>query len=65
MAQIHDPQHQPFAVSRKTAAELIDCHVDTIDNMVERGELERVKLTKRKVAITWRSLQKLVGEAAL
>ena len=53
-----------LAVSQKTAAELLDVCVDTIENMVERGDLERIRLTSRKYGITWRSLQRLVGEAA-
>ncbi len=59
-----DQQPQPFAVSRLTASKLYDCSLDTIDRMVARGELEKVRISTRKVAITWRSLQKLIGEVA-
>jgi hypothetical protein len=53
-----------LTVSQKRAAQILDVCVDTIENMVARGELERVRVTSRKYGITWRSLQKLVGEAA-
>ena len=53
-----------LAVSQKTAAEALDVCVDTIEAMVARGELERVKLTGRKYGVTWRSLvRKVHGEA--
>jgi len=53
---------EPFAVSRQTAARLLDCSTDHIDALIQRAQLERVKLGIRKVGITMRSLKRLVGE---
>jgi hypothetical protein len=54
---------KPYTYSRKRTAEVLDVHIDTVDNMVERGELERVQLTSRKCGITVRSIERLIGEA--
>ena len=56
------PTREPFAVSRQTAALLLDCSTDHIDVLTQRGQLERVQLGVRKVGITMRSLKRLVGE---
>jgi hypothetical protein len=55
----------PFIVSRHKTAKLIDCSVDHVDDLVERGELEKVPTGVRKVGITMRSIKRLVnaGEA--
>lgn len=53
---------EPLAVSRETAANLLDCSLDHIDVLSQRGQLERIKIGIRKVAITMRSLKRLVGE---
>ena len=63
MTELH-PRPKHLVVSQKTAAEALDVCVDTIENMVARGKLDRVKVTSRTYGITWRSLQKLVGEVA-
>ena len=65
-ADIQIPELPRLAVSQKTAAEMLDLCVDTIEAMAARGELERVRLTSRKYGITMRSLLKKVhgGEAA-
>jgi hypothetical protein len=55
---------EPFAVSRATAARLLDVSTDHIDVLIQRGHLERVMLGIRKVGITWKSLKRLVGEEA-
>ena len=59
-----DAQHKPqrLAVSQQTAAAMLDVCVDTLENMVARGELERSRITTRKYGITCRSLKKLIGE---
>jgi hypothetical protein len=57
-------QPQPFAVSRLTASKLFDCSLDTIDRLVARGVLEKVQVGPRKVAVTMRSLQKLLPGAS-
>jgi hypothetical protein len=54
----------PFAVSRRTAAKLYDCSIDHIDDLVDRGLLELIPLGKRRRAVTWRSLQKLIDREA-
>jgi hypothetical protein len=55
----------PLCVSRHKTAKLIDCSIDHVDDLVERGELEKVATGLRKVAITMRSIKRLVnaGEA--
>lgn len=64
MTHVSKQEFPPFAVSRQTAAKLYDCSVDHIDDLVDRGQLERIEIGKRRKAITWRSLQKLSGEDA-
>ena len=49
-----------LVVSQKTAAEMLDVCVDTIENLVKRGQLDRVRITGRKYGIPVSSLQKLV-----
>jgi hypothetical protein len=58
------PTIEPFAVSRQTAALLLDCSTDHIDVLTQLGHLDRVKLGIRKVGITMRSLKRLIGEVA-
>lgn len=53
-----------LTVSQQEAARLLGLCVDTIDAMAQRGELERVRLSQRKFGITWRSLERLVGQVA-
>jgi hypothetical protein len=58
-------QTPPFAVSRVTAAKLYgECSLDTIDRLVASGVLEKVQISPRRVAITWRSLAKLLPAQA-
>jgi hypothetical protein len=57
-------QQPPFAVSKNTAAKLFEVSLDTIERMVARGDLEKIQVSTRKVAITWRSLQKLLPSEA-
>jgi hypothetical protein len=58
-------QHsQRLVVSQKRAAQMLDVCVDTIEAMVERGDLERVRLSARKLGIKVSSITKLIGEAA-
>ena len=65
MTQLSSDNLPRLAVSQRTAAEALDVCVDTIENLVSRGQLERVKITGKKWGITWRSLERLVhGEAA-
>lgn len=45
-----------LAVTQKQAARALGVCVDTIETLVARGELERVRLTSRMWGITWRSL---------
>jgi transposase len=52
-----------LTVSQKTAAKMLDVCVDTVEAMVARGQLERVRLSERKYGIPMRSILKLIGEA--
>ena len=60
---LSDPNVQPLVVSLKRAAQVLDVSEDTVERLVERGDLRRVQLSARRVGITWHSLQKLIGEA--
>lgn len=60
MSESNSP-HEPLAVSRKTASELLDCSIDHVDDLVSRGQLELIHIGVRKVAVTWASLKALVG----
>ena len=51
---------QRLTVSRDHTAELLDCSPDHIDDLANRGQLERIKIGKRKVAITMRSIERLI-----
>jgi hypothetical protein len=54
-----------LVVAYKTAAKALDVCPDTIAAVVDRGELERVVLTKKKFGVTWRSVLRKAGiEAA-
>jgi len=65
MTQISENPDLPrLVVSQRTAAKALDVCTKTIENMVARGELERVNVTSRKYGITWRSLMKLAGVTA-
>ena len=50
-----------LVVSQREAARLLDCSIDLIETLSERGDLERVRLSERKLGITMRSLEKLAG----
>jgi hypothetical protein len=52
---------QPLVVSQQRAAVLLDVCVDTIEDMARRGDLERVRLSRRKYGITMRSVRKKAG----
>ena len=45
-----------LAVSRARAADLFDCSIDYIDDLLRSGQLERVQIGKRRLAVTWRSI---------
>lgn len=45
-------------VSRGEAAQLLDCHVQTIDRLVREGQLSRIG-TGRYARITMRSISRL------
>ena len=53
-----------LAISRNEAARQLDVSLDTIDRMVARGELEKIQVSTRKVAITTRSLLRLLPSEA-
>jgi hypothetical protein len=57
----HDPRR--LAVSRAQAAEALGCSVQHIDDLCTAGRLKKVKIGNQRVAITWASLTKFVGEA--
>ena len=61
----HVPQDLPrVALSRRKTAATLDCSIDHVDDLVNQGLLEKVQIGPRRVAINWRSILKLVGEAA-
>jgi transposase len=64
MTQISEEELPPFAVSRRTAAKLFDVSIDHVDDLIRRGDLEAVCLGKRRKAVTWRSMQKLLETGA-
>ena len=56
---------KPLTVSRQRAAvELGDCSLDTVDRLVLAGKLEKAQVGRRKVAIKYQSILKLIGEDA-
>ena len=59
---------QPLVVSKKDAAKMIGVSDDTIDRLVDQGDLDRVQLSTRRVGITYKSLRALaelgVGRSA-
>jgi hypothetical protein len=55
----------PVCVSRRQAAHLLSVSTDHVDVLLRKRTLERVQIGERKIAITTRSIDKLVhGEAA-
>ncbi len=54
------PEQPQFAVSKRKAAEALDVSIDTIKRKVSCGELEQIQIGPRRVAITMRSLLKLL-----
>jgi excisionase family DNA binding protein len=62
---LQTPELSPrLAVSRNEAAVQLGCSLRHIDYLIAQGKLKRVQIGVRKVAVTWPSLLKLVGEAA-
>ena len=59
-----DIQTDRLVVSRRSAAEQLDCSEDTIDRLAARGELDLVRFSPRRVGITVRSLRKLIERGA-
>ena len=57
------PSDKPLVVSRQKAAADLGVCLKTIDNMVGRGQLEKVQISDGRVGITWRSLVKRAGVA--
>jgi hypothetical protein len=57
----NDPRR--LAVSRAEAARMLCCSVQHIDDLINRGKLKKISIGVRRVAITWSSLTKFVGEA--
>ena len=50
-----------LAVTRVTAAKLLECSVDTVDRLIARGKLSSVHLgTGRAVRVPMRSLERLI-----
>lgn len=43
-------------LSRKKTAIALDVSEDTVDRLVERGELEAVQISLRRKGITWASI---------
>lgn len=54
-----DKQPERLVVSRKTAAEVLDCSKDHVDDLVRRGDLVKIPLGPKKVGISWPSILKL------
>jgi len=48
-------------VSRKHAAELMDCSIPHIDTLLKRGDLEPIRIGSQGVRITLASLQRFIG----
>ncbi len=60
---MNNPQHklEPLIVSRLTASRMLDCSVCHIDDLTDKGQLERVPLGVRRVGITMESLKRISG----
>jgi hypothetical protein len=56
-----NPEHklEPLIVARRTAAKLLDCSICHIDDLTDKGQLERVPLGVRRVGITMESLKRI------
>jgi hypothetical protein len=48
-----------FIVTRKTAAKMLDCSICHVDDLTDKGQLERVPLGVRRVGITYKSLKRI------
>ena len=54
-----DKQPERLVASRARTAILLDCSKDHVDDLVARGDLEKIPLGPKKVGITMRSILKL------
>ena len=56
------PEHEHLRlVSSRHAAELMDCTPQHIDNLIESGDLEPVRIGPKAVRITLTSLKQFIG----
>ena len=57
---LHRSQNaKPLIASRRTAAVLLDCSVDKIDELISWGKLQTVKLGNRRVGIKMASIERI------
>ena len=59
--EIEDQLEKMQLVTRKRAAQLMDCSVPHIDALVKRGDLDPIRIGSQGVRITLASLQRFIG----
>jgi excisionase family DNA binding protein len=59
------PIGQPVGSSRNTAAEIIGCHVRTVDRLLRNGRLKGYRVGTRKIMVFNSSIDQLLKEGAM